>query len=752
MSVGKFIHDGASFLIQEREPRRPLYNYLWNDECVSCLDQFGFGSTQSRADGEFRQLAFGERLLFIKEKDLVYAANRNYDRLPFTSWGCEVGLGYQKIVSEYQGLRVSFTIRLAKKGSVELHEVEIENVSKETHEFALVTYLRPFINITVHVSYGHAEKAQGFEGIEYSYDAFHSPFPHSHIFYATDHKVKAYEASVRNFTGTYGDIRHPEALLKDHLGSHPVTFEGEYAGALEIPLSLRPGEKETIHFVLGLSTSHADSLQKVEKFLSKQAFQEAKEVSTHSQKEYENAFYIRSGDPYDDALLNYWLKRQIDLGKSWGRVYGKGFRDIMQDTACFVCFDSNLARQRIIDTLAYQYENGNCLRQFDPVFDHPYFDGACWIPQTVLSYLNETADTSILEEIVPYYESKKNGSILDHLEKGLEFLLNHRGKHNLVLWGGGDWNDSIDNAGIQMIGESVWLSIASVKAINDFEEILELTKKETRLSHLSEKKQELIDAIWNYGFEEDHFIYGYNDKGEKVGSSESKEGKYFLNPQSWAVLAKIVKDEKARKLLSKADESLLTPYGYMQNTDPYTTGDEGIGRLSYFYPGLYENGSVYNHGSAFMMAAQLEAGLSKEALHSWHMMRPDNPSNPNNGMEPYAIANMYIGPGCPFLAGYAPLSWVTGTAGWIYHNLTEGVYGIKPTFAGLMIRPKCDCIEKEIVIHRRFRGENYEIHLLPQSLDSLTCDGVSLKIDEPLPLTGDGSVHLVFRTMKKAVN
>jgi len=69
-----------------------------------------------------------------------------------------------------------------------------------------------------------------------------------------------------------------------------------------------------------------------------------------------------------------------------------------------------------------------------------------------------------------------------------------------------------------------------------------------------------------------------------------------------------------------------------------------------------------------------------------------------------------------------------------------------------MIGPKCDCIEKEIVIHRRFRGENYEIHLLPQNLESLTCDGVSLKIDEPLPLTGDGSVHLVFRTMKKAVN
>ena len=103
-------------------------------------------------------------------------------------------------------------------------------------------------------------------------------------------------------------------------------------------------------------------------------------------------FILKSDDEYIDLLINVWLKRQITLGKTWGRVYGKGFRDIMQDTSSFLSLDPVFAKEKIKHTLSYQFENGNTIRQFDPIFDYPYQDGPSWIPATVLAYLKETND------------------------------------------------------------------------------------------------------------------------------------------------------------------------------------------------------------------------------------------------------------------------------------------------------------------------------------------------------------------------
>lgn len=92
----------------------------------------------------------------------------------------------------------------------------------------------------------------------------------------------------------------------------------------------------------------------------------------------------------------------MSLGKSWGRLYGKGFRDMMQDTSGFLSLDLLTARSRIVDILRHQYEDGNPIRQYEPDFRAPYNDGAAWIPATVLGYLYESGDLSVLEEKIPY--------------------------------------------------------------------------------------------------------------------------------------------------------------------------------------------------------------------------------------------------------------------------------------------------------------------------------------------------------------
>ena len=71
---------------------------------------------------------------------------------------------------------------------------------------------------------------------------------------------------------------------------------------------------------------------------------------------------------------------------------------------------------------------------------------------------------------------------------------------------------------------------------------------------------------------------------------------------------------------------------------------------------------------------------------------------------------MYSGPGDPYRAGDAPMSWITGSAGWLYRNITESVFGIRAEFDGLTICPCFPSHWESAQAERIFRGTLYKIH------------------------------------------
>ena len=151
----------------------------------------------------------------------------------------------------------------------------------------------------------------------------------------------------------------------------------------------------------------------------------------------------------------------------------------------------------------------------------------------------------------------------------------------------------------------------------------------------------------------------------------------------------------------------------MQCAPSMEQGDPHIERASYFQKGLVENGSVYLHGVAFKTVA--DALLKRpEALYADdRKIRFDNPKNPHNGMDPYAFSNMMMGPESKYRKSEAPMSWITGTAGWVYRALTEYLFGVRPTYEGLLVDP---CLPKDFgraSITRVFRNRTYEIVYIP---------------------------------------
>lgn len=697
------------FKIEDMFPRKPLINYLWSDYVMHSVDQFGCGKSVACIGTLRRPITDGEKLVYIKENGKFYAANRNFNREKFDCFYTIVGLGYHRIVSEYNGIRVETTLTVPQKGYVECTNISITNVCNKEREFDLYFYCKPYVNTSVHTSYSRADFNDKWSGLLYTHNGYKLEHPYNTVFIKSDKQIKGYSVTDAAFIGRYNKSDNPQSLHNEELNSEGATFDDYFCGALQFSLRLAAGETQNINIAVAVGKDEEAAVSAANLVCSQKAYEECLLYQKDLHAIYNAKFTVQSPDEDLNRAVNIWLKRQISFGKTWGRGYGKGFRDVMQDCQGFVSLDIGVARERILHALGYQFDNGNTIRQYEPDFDEPYMDGAAWIPATISAYLKESGDFSILNEVVPYYRSNKSDTVLAHMQNGLNFLITHTGDHGLVLWGGGDWNDSLNGCGVRGTGESVWLSMATVKAINEYEEIAERLSLD--MTELSTARARLTECIMKFGLEGDRFIYGFNDNGDKIGSKDSAQAKIYLNPQTWSLLSGIADKTLANKLFATVNNELRCKFGYKQCNPSYSHGDNSIGRASFFVQGLVENGAVYNHGCAFKIMADCKLGDGKLAYNDYLLMKANNPENPDNGMEPYAVSNMYIGEECPYksMRGFAPMSWVTGTASWLYRDLTEGILGVTAQFDGLKISPCLPDGWSGIHIIRVYRDAKYDI-------------------------------------------
>ena len=762
--INSFDENKKEYIIKDMFPRRKWINYLWNSNTVCSCDQFGEGGTWSLINGARRQIEAGVKNVYIKDRKtgLYFSANRNYLKEPFDQFQCHVGLGYQKIVSEYKGIHTEMILTVPIVGHAVLQKVRVQNQSHECKEIDIYVVICPSPALSDHDAYGEANRSLDFNGVLYSHDGYAIDMPYKYQYVASSQPFNSYEVAYERFCGVYESYANPLAITLDTLSSKGINFVSQngYIGAFQYKLTLKPGEFWETVVACGIGKNSSECINEAKTYASIEKFNCELAEQQRKNNEYIDVFTIKSPDLILNAQTNTWLKRQLSLGKDWGRLYGKGFRDVMQDVTAFVSLAPDFARERILDCLKRQFEDGNPIRMFEPDYLYPYNDGAAWIPMTVLSYIKESGDISILWEKIPYlkgYSNKETSfdihtvefrpycgtkyeeTVLEHIRKALEYLYLCRGERGLVKFLGGDWNDSLNNVGRLGKGESVWLSIATVKAIKEYIEILYLAEQSEEIKVWDLRVKELADNILKHGIDGDHIIYGFNDYGEKIGSDFNDEAKIFLNPQTWAVLADLTDKTTLEKFMDAVENRLQCDYGYLQCYPSYTKGSEKIGRVSYFKPGLVENGAVYNHGVAFKIVADCILGRGNNAYETLRKIRFDNPKNPNNGMEPYAVSNMYMGPENKYIAGYAPMSWVTGTAGWLYRCITEYICGVKPQINGLEISPCFPSIWQECLVTRMFRNVKYNIHYVRSNKNRIFVNGEEFS-GKTLPLGNLGDV------------
>lgn len=743
-----FNDEKKEYVIENMYPKRPLMNFLWNDEYIAVVNQFGFGKGRYSAENNFQHELVRDtdsRIIYIKDGNTVFSPNRNYNRENFDVFKTVVGIGYSKVISEYNGIHSELTITVPTTGKRECWRLEVANISTVPKNIDIYAYNDIDVQLSEHLSCTYGDFNSDLNGIYFRHRVYNSPTDYCYGYFASNGNVFSYDTAKRRFIGVYGNLQYPDAVKNEKLACCDNSFDAGTMAVLHFKAELGPNEKKEMYFIVGVEKTLDDSIKSAKEILSKEAFDNELDLIHKQSSRYDDKIYIDTPDDEINRYVNIWLKRQMDLGKTWGRVYNKGFRDIMQDISGFVQLDSEISKAKILDCTQYQLVCGNTLRSWVPLDRRPYRDGAVWLIQTVCAYIRETADYTILDEMISYYDGNTEESLFNHCIRGLEFLYSNTGNKGLCLWGGGDWNDSFDGAGILLKGESVWLSIATVKATNDFIELLKKINKSDIADAYIIKRNGLTQNIKKYGWDKDHYIYGINDWGEKVGSYDTKEGQMFLNPQTWAVLANVADDNN--KLLDFVEKELKCDFGYVQQKPCYKTPDPHLGRISYFGNGFYENGSVYNHGVAFKIVADCIAGRGDNAYKTIKMMMPSNPKNDyiKSGVEPYALCNMYFGPENTTRKGEAPMYWITGTSSWMFRGIVEYLIGVRAEYDGLKIDPNIpaewDCVE----VTREFRGAVYKIFIKRTGRKSVVADGNVLDANL-IPPFGDNEIHSVTVT------
>ncbi len=311
----------------------------------------------------------------------------------------------------------------------------------------------------------------------------------------------------------------------------------------------------------------------------------------------------------------------------------------------------------------------------------------------------------------PYFESDETGTVWDHMLRAMRFLAGDLGAHGLCNQHHADWNDGLEATAESGERESVMVTQQLCYGLREVEEIARLigetaVEEECRALYAKFSKQ-LNEVAWDGEW----YVRTICGDGYRIGSQENKEGKIFLNTQSWAVLSGIAPADRAALCMKSVDEHCMTEIGYRICNPPFSAFDPRVGRMSNSIPGHVENGGCYCHAAGFKGVADCVLGRAEEAWETFVKTAPDNPKNPISVslMEPFSFTNSYSM--CEYVYGRSGYPWRTGTAGWMTVLMIEWILGARRSHAGLLIDPCLTSTVPHARVTRRFRGATYEIDL-----------------------------------------
>lgn len=648
-------------------------------------------------------------------------------------WECRHGMGHTWFNSTRNGISASLKYFIPLEDEVLLWDLTLGNKSSTVKDLKVY----PYIDYSLH---GFEKDSSYFficgnqarycydeisGGLGSDYFAFEAPFMGKTIFSASE-RFEKFDMNRNRFIGRGRTEANPIGLERG-LNNSEVKDGGFYAcGTFELPVTLAPGESNRIVIKLAVSRELEEVRSLTEKYNSFEAVDLASEQINDWWEKRLSKCQVATPDKNMDVMLNSWLPKNIRSTMRNGRSIshrhpGSGtsmrFRDTMQDIMPGTILFQDGIRELILVLMRSVTASGRVVTSIDPASfkcpnpAHMRSDAIVWGVFTLYKYLAETGDTDLLETVLPYYDEGE-GSVLEHLVRGMRFVGEHTGSHGLPEIFDCDWNDMLQVfSNAKTGGESVMLAEQFIYATKLLVEILHLAVQPEAIPFFEQKSRDFAavlssDACWDGAWFK-RLLY----PDAELGGHNNPEGKIFLNTQSWAAIAGILPEKMVRTAMDEVSKKLDTDCGIRLFTPPFTKMMNGVTRFHTNTPGAGENGGLFLHANTWAVIAESMLGNPQRAWKYFSQILPNNLSarDPEHyGREPYAFASWVYGPDHQAF-GHAALTWLTGGAAWIYIAGTEYILGIRPTLDGLLIAPCIPPEWKEFKVERRIRGATYRI-------------------------------------------
>ena len=575
---------------------------------------------------------------------------------------------------------------------------------------------------------------------------------------------RGFDLSGEHFTGGGHFRRFPRAVEEGHCRNSPglQPYLG-LVGALHYDLKLPPGRSRTIHLLVGRTEREAAAYRGHLTRLRRKFFLD-RGVETQFQRLQDTwrrklgRVQLRSPDEEIDRTYNVWLKYQQHNTARFTRALDQiGYRDVLQDMLGLCTFDPEYVRSFLPIALNYQLRDGRAIRQFfkypdtnAPNDERMYGDSPAWIPDTLVTYLEETGDFDLLRRKVGFYDlehhrqdNRVRRSVYEHALLALEGLFESRGQKGLCLIGHGDWNDALDGLSKRGKGVSTWLSIALVHAARRMSKLARHLGDGPTADRMDRIIATMTKAVNESAWDRDRYVFGFNDDGVALGANSSLEGRLHAPVNVWALLSGVAAAAGREEQLLKTLQTLSTPLGLALLDPPYTQKSrEEAGRIADITPGQFENGAIYTHIHAFYVYALACAGRGAQAYRELKLALPDNTFPDISTGPPHQQSNFAVGPSHPNF-GTNLYSNFTGSTAW-YLRAIDRMVGVLADFDGLRIAPAAPKEWREYELRKHFRGGEYHFRFRHESgrsrISAVAVNGKPLE-----PVDGEFEVPLPRR-------
>lgn len=808
MKFGYFDDKNREYVITNPQTPWPWINYLGTEDFFSLISNTAGGYSFFK-DAKFRRLTryrynnvpidSGGRYFYIKDGDTIWSPGWKPCKTSLDSYECRHGMNYTSIEGAKDGVNAKVVFFVPLKTLAEVQKLTLTNNTTKSKKLKMFSFAEwcfwnaatDMENFQRNFSTGEVE----IEGSVIYHKTEYRERRNHYAYYSVNSPVTGFDTDRESFFGLYNGFEEPQ-VVSEGKSKNSKAHGWSPIASHHIEIELKPGESKDFVFLLGYVENEEnkkwESKNVINKIKAKETIARFDTAAKVDAAFFElrsywddllSVYSVDSGDKKLDRMVNIWNQYQCMITFCFSRSAsffesgigrGMGFRDSNQDLIGFVHQIPERARERIIDIASTQLPDGSCYHQYQPLnkrgnndIGSGFNDDPLWLIFGTVSYIKETGDFSILDELVPFDNDISIArTLFDHLTISFNHVVNNSGQHELPLIGRADWNDCLNlncfskdpNESFQTTenksegtkAESLMIAGLFVICGGEYIELCKKLGKESEATRAKAHVEAMSAAIKKHGWDGKWFLRAYDYYGNKIGSNENEEGKIFIESNGMCAMAGIGKDDGLCKTaLDSVKEHLDTPFGIVLNKPAYTKYYIEYGEISSYPPGYKENAGIFCHNNPWIMIGETLIGRGNNAWEYYKKICPTYLEDISelHKTEPYVYSQMIAGKDS-FKPGEAKNSWLTGTASWNYHAITKYILGIQPDYYGLKINPCIPSDWKGFKVKRKFRGATYHIEVrnpagVCTGVKEVLVDGNPFS-SNLLPLFEDGCEHKII--------